>query len=41
LWHNFCRYLLDLVDGVTWPSSLPPGQMVEWVTASVGEDQEE
>jgi hypothetical protein len=30
-----------LVDGVTWPSSLPPGQTVECVTASVGEDQEE
>jgi hypothetical protein len=30
-----------LVDGVTWPSSLPPGKMVEWVIASAGEDQEE
>jgi hypothetical protein len=26
LWHNFCRYVLDLVDGVTWPLTLPPGR---------------
>jgi hypothetical protein len=32
---------LILVDGMTWHSSLPLGQTVEWVTASAGEDQEE
>jgi hypothetical protein len=30
-----------MVDGVTWPSTLPPGWMVEWDAVSTGEDQEE
>jgi hypothetical protein len=30
-----------MVDGVTWPSTPPPGWMVEWDAASTGEDQEE
>jgi hypothetical protein len=30
-----------MIDGVTWPSTLPPGWMVEWDAASIGEDQEE
>jgi hypothetical protein len=30
-----------MVDGVTWPSTLPPGRTVEWDAASAGEDQEE
>jgi hypothetical protein len=33
--------LQDMVDGVTWPSTLPPGWTVEWDAASTGEDQEE
>jgi hypothetical protein len=30
-----------MVDGVTWPSTLPPGWTVEWDGASAGEEQEE
>jgi hypothetical protein len=30
-----------MVDGVTWPSTLPSGWTVEWDAASTGEDQEE
>jgi hypothetical protein len=30
-----------MVDGVTWPSILPPGWMVEWDAAPEGEEQEE
>jgi hypothetical protein len=30
-----------MVAGVTWPSTLPPGTMVQWDVASAGEDQEE
>jgi hypothetical protein len=30
-----------MVDGVTWPSTLPPGWTIEWDAASVEEDQEE
>jgi hypothetical protein len=33
--------LQDMVDGVTWPSTLPPGWTVEWDAASAGEDQED
>jgi hypothetical protein len=41
LWHNFTGLLQDMVDGVTWPATLPPGWMVEWDATSVGEDQKE
>jgi hypothetical protein len=27
-----------MVDGVTWPSTMPLGWMVEWDAASAGED---
>jgi hypothetical protein len=30
-----------MVDGVTWPSTLPPGWTVEWDAALTGEGQEE
>jgi hypothetical protein len=30
-----------LVDGVTWPTTLPPGWTVEWDVAPAGEEQEE
>jgi hypothetical protein len=30
-----------MVDGVTWPSTLPPGWTVEWDAAPAGEEQEE
>ena len=30
-----------MVDGVTWPTTLPPGWTVEWDAASMGEEQEE
>jgi hypothetical protein len=30
--------LQDMFDGVTWPSTLPPGWTVEWDAASTGED---
>jgi hypothetical protein len=30
-----------MVDGVTWPSTLPPGWTVEWDATLTGEDQEE
>jgi hypothetical protein len=41
LWHNFTGTSLDkMVTGVTWPSSLPQGWMVEWAPTSAGEDQE-
>jgi hypothetical protein len=38
---TFTGLLQEMVDGVTWPATLPPGWMVEWDAASVGEDQEE
>jgi hypothetical protein len=31
----------ELVDGVTWPTTLPPGWTVEWDVAPVGEEHEE
>jgi hypothetical protein len=37
----FLGTLQDMVDGVTCPSTLPPGWTVEWDAASIGEDQEE
>jgi hypothetical protein len=37
----FAGTLQDMVDGVTWPSTLPPCWMVEWEAAPVGEVQEE
>jgi hypothetical protein len=37
----FAGTLHDMVDGVTWPSTLPPGWTVEWDVAPAGEDQEE
>jgi hypothetical protein len=33
--------LHDIVDGVTWPTTLPPGWMVEWDAAPAGEEHEE
>jgi hypothetical protein len=30
-----------MVDGVTWPSTLPPSWMVEWDVVPAGKDQEE
>jgi hypothetical protein len=30
-----------MVDGVTWPTTLPPGWRVEWDVAPAGEEQEE
>jgi hypothetical protein len=33
--------LQDMVDGVTWPTTLPPGWKVEWDAAPAGEEQEE
>jgi hypothetical protein len=29
-----------MVDGVTWPTTLPPGWTVEWDAAPAGEEQE-
>jgi hypothetical protein len=37
----FSGTLQDMVDGVTWSSTLPPGWTVEWEAASTGENQEE
>jgi hypothetical protein len=37
----FLGTLQDMVDGVTWPSTLPPDWTVEWEAPSTGEDQEE
>jgi hypothetical protein len=37
----FAARLQDVVDGVTWPSTLPPGWTVEWDAAPAAEDQEE
>jgi hypothetical protein len=30
-----------MVDGVTWPTTLPPGSTVKWDAAPVGDEQEE
>jgi hypothetical protein len=30
-----------MVDGVTWPTTLPPGWTVEWDAAPAGEEQVE
>jgi hypothetical protein len=30
-----------MVDGMTWPATLPPGRMVEWDAASIEEDHAE
>jgi hypothetical protein len=30
-----------MVDGVTWPTTLPPGWMIEWDAAPAGDEQEE
>jgi hypothetical protein len=37
----FAGTLQDMVDGVTWPTTLPPGWTVKWDAGSVGEEQEE
>jgi hypothetical protein len=37
----FAGTLLDMVDVVTWPSTLPPSWMVEWDAAPAREEQEE
>jgi hypothetical protein len=36
LWHNFAGTLHDMVDGVTWPTTLPPGWTVEWDATPAG-----
>jgi hypothetical protein len=41
LWHNFAGTLQDMVDSVTWPTTLPPGWTVEWDAAPEGEGQED
>jgi hypothetical protein len=33
--------LQDMVDGVTWPTTLPLGWTVEWDDAPAGEEQED
>jgi hypothetical protein len=33
--------LQEMVDIVTWPSTLPLGWTVDWDATSMGEDQEE
>jgi hypothetical protein len=39
---KFLGFLQGMVDGLTWPSTLPPGWTVEWKDATTtGEDQEE
>ena len=30
-----------MVDGVTWPTTLPPGWTVEWDVAPAGEEHED
>jgi hypothetical protein len=30
-----------MVDGVTWPTTLPPGWTDEWDAAPAGEEEEE
>jgi hypothetical protein len=30
-----------MVDGVTWPTTLPPRWTIEWDAAPAGEEQEE
>jgi hypothetical protein len=30
-----------MVNGVTWPTTRPPGWMIEWDAAPAGEEQEE
>jgi hypothetical protein len=37
----FLGTLQDMVDGVTWPTTLPPGWTVEWDADPAGEEQEE
>jgi hypothetical protein len=37
----FTGSLEDMVAGVTWPSTLPPGWTIQWDPTSVGEEHEE
>jgi hypothetical protein len=37
----FAGTLQDIVDGVTWPTTLPLGWTVEWDAAPAGEEHEE
>jgi hypothetical protein len=37
----FAGTLQDMIDGVTWPTTLPPGWTFEWDATPVGEEQEE
>jgi hypothetical protein len=37
----FVGMLQDMVDGVTWPTTLPPGWTVKWDAAPAEENQEE
>jgi hypothetical protein len=41
MWHNFIGLLQEMVDGVTWPYTLPLGWTVEWDAAAAGEAQKE
>jgi hypothetical protein len=34
----FAGTIQELVDGVTWPTTLPPGWTVEWDVAPAGEE---
>jgi hypothetical protein len=37
---TFTGLLQDMVDGVNWPATLPPGWTVGWDATSAEEDQE-
>jgi hypothetical protein len=37
----FAGAIQDMVDGVTWPTTQPPGWMVVWYAAPAGEEHEE
>jgi hypothetical protein len=37
----FAGTMQEMVDGVTWPTTLPPGWTVEWDVAPAGEEHEE
>jgi hypothetical protein len=37
----FAGTIQEMVDGVTWPTTLPPGWTVEWDVAPAGEEHEE
>jgi hypothetical protein len=37
----FAGTIQEMVDSVTWPTTLPPGWTVEWDVAPAGEEHEE